>query len=97
MNMMIKGLSLEFAKAPEQRAAVAVNPGWMKVNMFTTFSLHLLIKVDCLSLTIFCINENNDKDGYGRIQRGYNTRGSVRAIVPNDCGWFLSPEQRKIH
>ena len=38
MNMFIKGLSLEFAKdkhnAPvSQRTAIALNPGWMKIDM----------------------------------------------------------------
>lgn len=34
MNMCIKGLSLEFAKdTSHHRAAVALNPGWMKTDM----------------------------------------------------------------
>jgi NAD(P)-dependent dehydrogenase (short-subunit alcohol dehydrogenase family) len=32
MNMCMKGLSLEFAKAPENRVAIALNPGWMQVR-----------------------------------------------------------------
>lgn len=32
MNIMMKGMSLEFEKAPECRVAIALNPGWMKVN-----------------------------------------------------------------
>ncbi|KAL7575288.1 hypothetical protein ACA910_001813 [Epithemia clementina (nom. ined.)] len=33
MNMCMKGLSLEFAKAGEKRVAIALNPGWMKTDM----------------------------------------------------------------
>lgn len=33
MNMCMKGLSLEFAKATDtNRVAIALNPGWMKVG-----------------------------------------------------------------
>ena len=34
MNMMMKGLSLELAKVDgNNRAALALNPGWMKVRL----------------------------------------------------------------
>ena len=34
MNMMMKGLSMEFAKDSEiNRSGVALNPGWMKTAM----------------------------------------------------------------
>mmetsp|Transcript_29637 Transcript_29637/g.69010 ORF Transcript_29637/g.69010 Transcript_29637/m.69010 type:complete len:227 (+) Transcript_29637:39-719(+) len=62
MNMMMKGLSLEFTKAKENRVAIALNPGWMKVCSQWDDELAALLTA-YFNLTIIFA------DRYGWIQR----------------------------